>query len=483
VNAELQRNLWLELRPMPCATSLGILGLLAFAGAAEAGVTSANGLGWLQKLGLVVFCFYAVWGLHKASTSVTDEVQGGTWDQQRLSGQDGAALLVGKLLGATAFTWFGALGGLTLYVVAQLALGGPLLTALHTATLLLGALAVQAAGLGGSLVVASRQRGARRKGRGVLSTAGWLLAGWFGLMPLLWSLHRLGLGRADWKNVLVPWWLPLPIEAFAPLSLGLALAWLLIGVHRLLRLELQLPVTPWTWLAFLMFVPTYTLPIIASGSGGLVGWPSLLAGVCLGATWLMILVERTDAVRLRTLVGIWQRGDRQAWWGTLPLWPLSLALALASTAMLLVDAALGTTPLPLAEPGLGAFGLACLALLMVRDAALVLTAQLITPAHREPLGPVLVGGVILYGLLPAVLMAWEGKANLLLPAFWPLLAFSGPELASPKGWALHLTLPLLGALLATGLAAYVLRRTLDARVRTSRNPLPGESTRSVDATH
>jgi hypothetical protein len=464
VNAELQRNLWLELRPMPCATSLGILALLAFATTVAVGPTSPDGLERLQGLGLGVFCFYAVWGMYKASTSVTDEVQGGTWDQQRLSGQDGAALLVGKLLGATAFTWFGALGGLALYVPAQLAWGGPTLTTLHTATLLLGAIAGQAAGLGGSLLAASRQRGTRRKGRGVLSTAGWLLAGWFGLVSLLSSIKGLGLGERQWQNELVPWWLPMPIEAFAPITLALAAAWLLAGVHRLMRLELQLPVTPWAWLAFLAFVPTYTLPFGALWSDGAVGWLQLATGACLAATWLAMLVERMDAVRLRTLVGFWQRDERHAWWGALPLWTLALPLAVAGTAVLGVGATLGAMTPALADFGLGAAHLACVGLFVARDAALVLAAQLATPAHREPLGPVLVGGVVLYGLVPALLMALGDGARALLPAFWPLGTL-GPVVASPTTWAVYLTLALPGAGLAAGLAARLVRRTLDATVR------------------
>jgi hypothetical protein len=466
VNAELQRNLWLELRPMPCATSLGILALLAFASTAAVGPTSPAGLERLQGLGLGVFCFYAIWGMYKASTSVTDEVQGGTWDQQRLAGQDGAALLVGKLLGATAFTWFGALAGLALYVPAQLVLGDPLLTALHTCTLLLGAIAGQAAGLGGSLLAASRQRGARRKGRGVLSTAGWLLAGWFGLMALLSSLDGLGLGQAKWQAVPVPWWLPMPVEAFAPVTLTLAAAWLLAGVHRLMRLELQLPVNPWAWLAFLAFVPTYTLPFGVLWSDGAVGWLQLATGTCLAATWLAMMVERVDAVRLRTLVGFWRRDERQAWWGALPLWTLALPLALAGTGLLGVGAALGAMTPALADFGRGAAHLACLGLFVARDAALVLAAQLATPAHREPLGPVLVGGVLLYGLVPAMLMALGAESRALLPAFWPLGTL-GPSGASPTTWAVHLTLALPGAILAAGLAARLVRRTLDATVKTA----------------
>ncbi|MEB3327674.1 MAG: hypothetical protein VKQ33_00405 [Candidatus Sericytochromatia bacterium] len=458
MNAELQRNLWLELRPLPVAASLGVLALLAFAATVRVGPLSAIGLERLQGLGLFVFCFHAIWGLRKASAAVSAEVLGGTWDQQRLSGQSGASLLAGKLLGATAFTWVGALGGLTLYTPAQLALGDAPLALLHAATLVLGALAAQAAALAGSLLTAGRLRRTRRGGPGALSMAGWLLGLWLGLMLLTALAGSLGLHEVRWRQQAVAWWLPLPLEAFIPFSMALWGGWLLLGLHRLLRLELQQPVTPWAWLAFLAFVPAYAAPLLPTWQAGALGWLQLATATVLGATWVTLLLERVDAVRLRTLVGLWQRDERPGLWGALPLWMLTLPLALAGAAILLALALLAWGLPPLADLGRGGMAFSSAALFLVRDAALVLSAQLATPRHREPLGAILVGGLLLYALLPGTLVALGGPAQALLPAFWPHLAWDVPGSPSLGAFTIHVGLAVPGTLLAVGLATSVARR-------------------------
>ncbi|MEB3221761.1 MAG: hypothetical protein VKS61_06745 [Candidatus Sericytochromatia bacterium] len=476
MSAELRRNVRLELRPGPCATALAILAVLAYLATAATGPLSPVGLERLQLLGLAAFCFFGVWGLRKASGAVSDEVLGGTWDQQRISGQDATGLIAGKLLGATAFSWFGALMGLLLYVPALLARGGPALTALHTATLVLGALLAHTLALGGSLLTAEKLRKTRRGSRGLMTTLGWLLGVWLGLWVLGAGLQVLGLGEAQWQGWEVRWWLTLPGEAFVPLSLALGWAWALTGAHRLMRLELQESVTPLPWLGFLAFVPLYLLPFWQPLGATVPGALTLTALTGLSATWGLMLGERLDGVRLRLLAGLWQRDERLAWWGALPLWPFALAVSLASTACLVATALLGTLGGG-AAPGPGGALLVPLALFVVRDAALVLAAQLATPRHREPVGPIAVGLVVLYVLLPAIAVvsgAGSGALAFLLPLCWDqsaLSAFGPGTLSAGSGTMLShqglmRTLAALpGVALALVLAGSVARGVLAERVR------------------
>jgi hypothetical protein len=79
-----------------------------------------------------------------------------------------------------------------------------------------------------------------------------------------------------------------------------------------------------------------------------------------------------------------------------------------------------------------------------------------------------VGGLTLYVVaqfvLSGPLLSALHTATLLLPVFWPVLAFSNSAQVSPEEWPLRLALALLGTVLAGVLAASVLRGTLNAKV-------------------
>ncbi|MEB3198171.1 MAG: hypothetical protein VKP62_13305 [Candidatus Sericytochromatia bacterium] len=463
MNAELQRNLWLELRPRPCGVALAVLALMAFTATEAFGLKLADSLLALQWLGLSVYGFYSVWGLRKASAAVSDEVLSGTWDQQRLSGHSGASLLLGKLFGTTAFTWFGALGGLALYLPAQAVLGSVGLALSHIATLLLGTVLLHAGALGGSLLAAGRLRRARRGRPGLLGSLGWLVALGLALMSAQAVGREAGLLELQGRSAPVAWWWSVSPALFIPGSLAIWLAWVLAGLHRLMRIELQLPVQPWSWLAFLLFVPFYLLPFARNLAGKEGAVWTLATLVWLAAAWLMSQAERTDGIRLRRLMQRWYQGDRRGVWRGLPLWSLALVLAaigLAGSLLSALPALLSPTP---GGPAQEALKLLVLALFVGRDTAWMLAVQLATPPHRDPLGAMLVGQGLLYGLLPATLLAM-GASEVNLLTCWPLILgkfdLQLGEALMHLGWAL----PGMGLAIALLVrqTRRVLRETLDS---------------------
>ena len=105
MNPELQRNLWLEASPFRLAQTAGLL-LLVFAATSLAPI----GLATSSGVALALYWFFAVlWGTRSAALSVVAEIRERTWDGQKLSAIDPFEMMWGKLFGATAANWFGAL--------------------------------------------------------------------------------------------------------------------------------------------------------------------------------------------------------------------------------------------------------------------------------------------------------------------------------------------------------------------------------------
>ena len=105
MNPELQRNLWLEASPFRLALIAGLV-LLALAATSVA----PRGLGTTSGVALALYWFFAVlWGTRSAALSVVAEIRERTWDSQKLSSIGPWEMVWGKLFGATAANWFGAL--------------------------------------------------------------------------------------------------------------------------------------------------------------------------------------------------------------------------------------------------------------------------------------------------------------------------------------------------------------------------------------
>ena len=110
--AEFRRNLWLELSPQRLIALPVIVLVLVLLNQ----VANRGDPGGLTDLGSWVFYVMVfLWGSRRAAAAVSEEVNGDTWTGQRLSALSPAALVVGKLFGATAFIWYGGLVGLGLY--------------------------------------------------------------------------------------------------------------------------------------------------------------------------------------------------------------------------------------------------------------------------------------------------------------------------------------------------------------------------------
>lgn len=403
INPEFRRNLWIEFSTWRLIAMPVVLGLLLLGGHAMAG---REGLDAAAVGGLIALT--VIWGTRQAAGAVSDEVRAGTWDAQRMSSLGPWTMTWGKLLGVTAYTWYGA----AFCVLAVLLTGqtGPA----ETLNMLLTAVTAQAAAFFiGLLVQQTTERGGAD--RLSIGTAQVLAIG-----VALWLVSR----DWYWSGETVLWWsLAIDGRVFVLVSQGLVLVWVLAGIHALMRSELRYPPQPWTWLAFLIFAPVYAAGfanamMVAEWAKALVAVPivPLLAalGTLGGLTLLSALVVPQSSVTLRRWLAAPTpaRGRPRGLLTEAPAFALALAMTLGTAAALGV-VWLGA-PSPTWLPVTVASGL----LFLLRDLAVVLTLTLDAPPRRGPLGALLALAV-LYGLLPMALDPVLPAADLLYPRWGP----------------------------------------------------------------
>ncbi|MNS47568.1 hypothetical protein D3C72_801030 [compost metagenome] len=327
-------------------------------------------------------------------------------------------MLFGKLFGSTVYDWLGIACGLAVYAVGATHTLSAGAIALNALILVLGAAWLHGTALLASLAMAAGLRATRRPTRGAgqsgLMIGLLLLSLWLG--PTLFdSLSAGGEGVRE-----VGWWWTMPAPVFAALSLALFIGWTLLGAHRLVRAELQEPVSPVPWVAFLVFLTAYVVPFVPApvtsqlhGLGAV--FVAVGAAVTGGLFLPLLLGERKDVVRVRGLAAAWRRGDARAVWTRLPLWGFNLVgyglclVGLAVCAMIWRSTELWAL-----------LGLALsVGLFMLRDLAWILAVHLAPNPGRRPDLVVFFFLAVLYGLVPLLFAAFGEGAKQAMYLFVP----------------------------------------------------------------
>jgi hypothetical protein len=403
MNPELQRNLWLEASPFRLALIAGLL-LLVFA----AGSMAPSGMMTTSHAALGLYWFFAVlWGTRSAALSVVAEIRERTWDSQKLSAIGPWTMVWGKLFGATAANWFGALVCLPFILWPVWQGDGAGAGLLYGVILLSLGVFAQAVALLSSLVLIHRQSGNWRLDTFLCQVAG---VGAAFAYYSLWSSVRAF--EQNGTTTLVWWGHDFTLSSFHLVSLLLFLGWALIGCWRAMRSELRFANGPYVWLAYLAYAATYSAGFESVIGARLQGRfdvppgsiPLALAGISLMATaYGMAFLEPKDPVRLRWL-GDQIRGGR--WYGAFlaaECWMLSYA------ATLIVGLCLA-----LSWAGTPGAALAVLAMLgfMTRDICIFLLGRM----FAGPKGDFAALGILaaLYLLLPTLLRQ-ANAALVLLP--------------------------------------------------------------------
>lgn len=307
MNAELKRNLWLEISPSRLLLMTGVLALVFaitwFGSSGDMRAVTLSGVA--QGLfGILV----GLWGSYKAGRSVSDEIRERTWDFQRLSALSPMAMTAGKLFGATAYVWFGGIICAAVYFWSAAQKQSLGYVAADTVKLLLSGVFAHAVALFVSLAAVRRGRGLGRVDAflytiaGVLAFNGGNAVGGrtFDMLRAYEDPQARPASALDW------WGLPVWEEQWAFIILGTLTLWAVATAWRLMRVELQAPANPLWFPLFLLapaviFAGTLNEPFARIAFGYF---------IIHGLVLLVLLAEPKDVVAWRALAA--RRGTKGA---------------------------------------------------------------------------------------------------------------------------------------------------------------------------
>jgi hypothetical protein len=319
MNPEFKRNLWLEISPsrliiMPIA--LGLIAALSFVLDTEKPLETLF-------IAASVLCavLIAGWGSFAVITSINSEVAERTWDQQRLSALTPWEMAWGKLLGSTAYAWYGGLLCALVVLVVALIQPDSLTRCIWLLTGLIAAVALHAWLMASRLHTLDTQV---EKSTGMVGRLFGLLM-LLQFLPMMFLFSRNITGQDGGRG---SWWdfdLPLALQNFVLASLFLALG--LLALWRSMSKQLMLPTTPWAWvlgiLALGLIVAGYALnrqiravPLLA------------IAMTAIVATYFAIFTEKNNILVWRAVIFHWKNSSLRRFLQGLPLWAVSFALAL-----------------------------------------------------------------------------------------------------------------------------------------------------------
>jgi hypothetical protein len=406
MNPELQRNLWLEASPGRLALTAGLL-LLVFAAVSVA----LPGLANPSAAALALYWFFAVlWGTRSAALAVVGEIRERTWDGQKLSSIGPWQMVWGKLFGATAANWFGALLCLPVILAPAWRGQGAVSAITYGAILLALGVFAQAVALLSSLMLIRRNTGNWRLDTFLCQVAGIGAAfAYYTLWSSVAAFARSG------EQTLVWWGHEFNVSSFHLTSLLLFLGWALVGCWRAMRAELRFANGPFVWLAYLAYLCVY--------DAGFESWiaariPSLeltganpalhdaalrlaLAGLALMVSaYGMVFLEPKDPVRLRWLGEQLRAGHLRKAFLALDAWMLSYGATLIVGLLLAMMLALDDTTVGMMR--LSSLSLPVLALLgfVTRDMAIFVLMRSVAGAKGDFAALALLGA--LYLLLPLI---------------------------------------------------------------------------------
>jgi hypothetical protein len=391
LNPEFQRQLYLEFssaRLIGVPLVLGVVFTLTYFldGYRLANASAQTALG----LFLIIVLF---WGARQAVDSVLEEQRNRTWDTQRLSALGPWEMSWGKLFGSTLVVWYGGALCLAVYGIAaenrgalpwvySYALGGGLV--LQNMSLLLSLLALRKGQSNSGSIVALAMLLAFIAGP-------WLMALSLG--------QRTDTQHFQTEPAIVWYGIAVSGNAFHLLNISLALFWCGAGNYRLMAQELRIRTLPWVWLAFTLFLIGYAGGFIPPSPQSGYYFCAAAFGICVALTYLGVLVELNEPMRIKRLVVYagrqnWRRAAEE-----LPLWCITLLLALPFALLLSV------VPFPpsAAENEFHFYPLPVL-LLLLRDTGIFLFFSYGKNPQRA-FSLTMLYALLLYGVIPGIFTA------------------------------------------------------------------------------
>ena len=383
MNPEFKRNLWLsfskhKLIGMPVLLGLGALALAM----SEKNPDRIPDILYTAAISAFIFIVW-LWGARNANLSIVDELRDKTWDQQRMSALNPWAMTWGKLLGSTAFNWYGGAICLIVATIAALYAGDKPwvidLSALVATGLLLHASLIALNLHTGQLEMQLIQRG----GLGWIAIIFTLIT--FNIVTNVFILERE-----------ITWWgMAIPGRLFLFASAALFAACAVSAAWRVISNALQVRTLPWAWPLFALLLTGYfaglftrdgDTPFFVIGHAGLIVTSIMTYGALFSEP---ARLPDWNMLRLRQ-----QKKDWRGWLQQLPLWPTTLLLAFGFALLPSPKVnGMGMLYSPLLDFPVG------FAFMMLRDACIVLFFSF-APNAKRPVAVAMLYLIVLDALLP-----------------------------------------------------------------------------------
>jgi len=412
MNPELRRNVWLELPLHRVLRAAAVIGLIFFCTSmVELRINPKslqNTAAAALSIGAMILVFF---GMRSASTAVSSEIQGRTWDFQRMSSLGAWSMTWGKLIGSTSYALLCLAICSVVFLLASAYQHG-IVEAMRSLALYLvfAALALSFAFVAGLSSISGSSILRLSGGAGVSIIGG-------GLVCLLAALSTAKGSRYTHEIS----WYGMSVDAyrFILASLFVFCGWCVLGSYRLIRVELQLTTIPWVWGLFVIFGMIYTsglvknLPVIFDSLS--IKKELLVASfVALATLYYSIFNESKSVVNLRRLK---ERLTAEKFVEVLqltPRWCVSLALyaitCMTLALFLIVDLADAT------HKGLLLF-LISLSLFVMRDIGIVMFLGYGPRGRRAPESFALLLIALLYTIIPAMFCVLSSSAFVM---FYPI---------------------------------------------------------------
>jgi hypothetical protein len=299
INPEFRRNVWVQftwtrLLAAPLLTLVVCYAfLLVFDRDYRQLQTIAEFVGGSVIVGL--------WGTRRAADSLAEEVSGGTWESQRMSGLGAWQMTWGKLIGSASFVWYCATIALLVVLWASNrieARGGIGRSPFEVAfDFYIGGLVAQAAAFSIALLLLRKAVQYRRLTITLAQTCGFLVFFLFVRGDLSAALTARFRASGMSSTQMFGFGGSHDLDTARLIAISVGCLWSIVAAYRLMRGELQYRSLPSVWTLFLVFV--LVVGGVAPGADSVYGWLALPFLVFSILTYLSFFADNRDPVRYR----------------------------------------------------------------------------------------------------------------------------------------------------------------------------------------
>ncbi|MBT6882756.1 MAG: hypothetical protein HOA30_01680 [Rhodospirillaceae bacterium] len=266
------------------------------------------------------FALVFIWGTRQAADSVLQEINHKTWVPQRMSSMSAWGMGWAKLAGSTAFTWIGGFICLGVFAASNTEWWS-------TQRLIMSVALYAGTGLLAQTIcfLVSLSAIQKRREFGRVHVVSYQFLGMICALPPLY----IGLSVTGGEGILdlITWhgeYLSLP--QFMAIFTAAFIGWGLAGIWALMRAELQEPVDPWLWAAFVVFAMVFfgglrSLPVGPNTPIAFYDFPSIPTMVLIAGVFLIYLIgvtEGKNCIQLRRLDGAISGRQWRTAWMTMP---------------------------------------------------------------------------------------------------------------------------------------------------------------------